>query len=197
MHARVSWLSRRLARCVAFAVVACACGDGGLKIFVTARQHGADFADDPYLTGANGIEKADSFCASDPHNPGGATYKAMLVDGVVRDAKARLDWVLRPNTTYYRPPGVVEIGTTTSAAIFGAAYRPLTHSIDPSVTDVWTGIGDASDFAVGESCLGWSDSTNLHFADRGLADEMDGDAFSATGGVGCGYFQFPIYCVEQ
>jgi len=174
----------------------------GLKIFVTARVHGADFANDPYLAGANAIAKADTFCNSDSAKPSAATYKALLVDGVNRAAKTPVDWVLKPSTAYYRTHGDVLIGTTTAAAIFGAAYQPLSNSIvasEPfgSPPSVWTGIGSASDFSSGDDCNGWSDLTNAYSAAVGLSTATDGLAFAAGGGVGCFYFQFSIYCVEQ
>ncbi len=77
----------------------------GLKIFVTARVHGGDFANDPFLAGASAVAKADAFCNSDPAKPSAATYKALLVDGVNRDAKTLVNWVLQPNTAYYRAHG--------------------------------------------------------------------------------------------
>lgn len=177
----------------------------GLKIFVSTRAHGADFANDPFLAGANAIAKADSLCNTDPAKPGAATYKALLVDGVNRDAKTPVDWVLKPSTAYYRAHGDVLIGTTTAAAIFGAAYQPLVNPVSTAVTDadgglqaveVWTGIGSASDFSSGDDCNDWSNLTNTYNAIVGLATATDGLAFAA-GGVGCFYFQFPIYCVEQ
>jgi hypothetical protein len=173
----------------------------GPVIFVTSRPHGGDFTNDPYLTGANGIAKADVFCNSDPAKPSAASYKALLVDGVNRDAHVLLDWVLKPDTAYYRPDGEL-IGTTTAAAIFGSAYQPLAHPIvDPATLDhpatVWTGIGSQSNFSTGNHCNHWSDLTNSYSADFGAASETDGSAFSTNGLVGCYSFQFPIYCVEQ
>ena len=183
------------------------CGDKsppvsqGLKIFVTARVHGADFANDPYLAGANAIAKADTFCNSDSAKPSAATYKALLVDGVNRDATTLVDWVLKPTTAYYQTHGDVLIGTTTAAAIFGAVYQSLSNPIVAtnryeSPASVWTGIGSASDFSSGDDCNDWSDLTNAYSANIGLSTATDGLAFTGSG-VGCFYFQFPIYCVEQ
>ncbi len=172
----------------------------GLKIFVTSRVHGADFANDPYLTGANAIGKADAFCNSDPAKPSAATYKALIVDGVTRDAKTLVDWVLKPSTAYYQAHGDVLIGTTLPSAIFGAAYQPLANSIaeptSPNDT-VWTGIASPTDFSPGDDCNGWSDLTNSFSAKTGRASSTSGDAFGAAGGVGCYYFTFALYCVEQ
>src|SRR5947208_3425147 len=78
----------------------------GLKIFLTSRKHVADFKNDPNLSGDSAIHKTDDFCNTDPSRPDAHVYKALLVDGVNRDAKALTDWVLKPSTTYYRPHDV-------------------------------------------------------------------------------------------
>jgi hypothetical protein len=174
----------------------------GPKIFVTSRKHGADFKNDPYLNGDNAIHKADDFCNTDPNRPDTHVYKALLVDGVNRDAKTPTDWVLKPSTTYYRPHDDIVIGATTTAAIFGAAYAPLTNPIVASVssadrgTSVWTGIANPADFTAGDSCNGWSDMTNLSTGFGAIPTARDGYAFGNQG-FGCGFFQFWIYCVEQ
>jgi uncharacterized protein DUF1554 len=171
----------------------------GLKIFVTAQTHAPDFKDDPTLSGATAIEKADAFCNADPRRPDASTYKALLVDGVTRDAKSRTDWVLQPSTTYYRAFNDVPIGTTTSAAIFASLFTPLTNSIAPAPgTQVWTGIGSPTDYAVaGDTCNGWADATNSHNSAYGFSAATDETAFASQGGVGCSFFKFPVYCVQQ
>ena len=171
----------------------------GLKLFVTTRSHIGDFADDPLLNGSSSIEKADDFCATDPAKPDGSAYKALLVDGVVRDAPTRTGWVLQPDTVYYRPFDDVAVAKTTGSAIFAAAFAPLTHPVDGSgqSEQVWTGIGDATTFATGSTCARWSDSTNANAGSRGLSAETDGSAFAAIGDTGCAYFRLRLYCAEQ
>ena len=175
----------------------------GLKIFLTSRKHVADFKNDPYLNGDSAIHKADDFCNTDPKRPDAHVYKALLVDGVNRDAKALTDWVLKPSTTYYRPQDDIVIGTTTTAAIFGAAYAPLTNAIGGTIspadtgTSVWTGIANSGDFTTGECCNGWSDVTNSWSARWAIPTARDGSAFGTNGFVGCAVYQFWIYCVEQ
>jgi hypothetical protein len=172
----------------------------GLKIFLTSRKHVADFKNDASLNGDSAIHKADDFCNTDPNRPDAHVYKALLVDGVNRDAKSPTDWILKPSMTYYRPHDDIVIGTTTSAAIFGAAYAPLTNAIGISPvdtgTEVWTGIADPGDFTAGECCNGWSDMTNSWSAQWARPFATDGLAFGA-GLVGCAVYQFWIYCVEQ
>jgi hypothetical protein len=175
----------------------------GLKIFLTSRKHGADFKNDPFLSGDSAVHKADDFCNTDPNRPDAHAYKALLVDGVNRDAKAPADWVLKPGTTYYRPQDDVVIGTTTGSAIFGAAYAPLTNPVVSTIaptdtgTEVWSGIANAADFTAGECCNGWSDLTNSSSARWAIPTATDGSAFGTNGTVGCFGFQFWIYCVEQ
>jgi hypothetical protein len=175
----------------------------GLKIFLTSRKHVADFKNDPYLNGDSAIHKADDFCNTDPNRPDAHVYKALLVDGVNRDAKALTDWVLKPSAKYYRPHDDIVIGTTTGAAIFGATYAPLTNAIVSTIspadtgTEVWTGIANSGDFTTGECCNGWSDMTNSWNARWAVPTATDGSAFGTNGLVGCAVYQFWIYCVEQ
>ncbi len=175
----------------------------GLKIFLTSREHVADFKNDPNLNGDSAIHKADDFCNTDPNRPDAHVYKALLVDGVNRDAKALSDWVLKPSTTYYRSHDDIVIGTTTSAAIFGAAYAPLTNAIGSTIssadtgTSVWTGIANSADFTAGECCNGWSDLTNSWTGRWAIPTATDGNAFGTNGLVGCATYRFWIYCVEQ
>lgn len=208
----------RVAQCTSLLVLL-SCGDNGdqggtpveqisqgLKIFVTARTHPADFASDPYLNGSDAVQKADDFCNTDPNKPAQGTYKALIVDGVIRDAKTRTNWVLQPNTTYYRTYDDVEIGTTTSAAIFGAAYKPLTNPVDRAPSGggdmgswkwAWTGIGSATDFtAGGDSCAAWSDMTYSHDGWTGVTHVTDGNAF-ANMRWGCANAWNHLYCVQQ
>ena len=70
-----------------------------LKIFATSATHNGGFKNDNLLVGSTAMEKADNFCQNDANRPDSGTYKAILVDGVSRDAITPLDWVLKPNTT--------------------------------------------------------------------------------------------------
>lgn len=176
----------------------------GLKIFVTSKGHVGDFEGDPLLNGANAIEKADSFCNRDANKPNDSVYKALLVDGTVRDAKTLTDWVLQPNTTYYRPYNDIEIGTTTNGAIFTAFYSDFTNSISDSGLTVWnggiavwTGIADPSDFTAGEDCINWSSGNNEGTGASGDSSAVNGSAFLAAF-YSCSLLaQNHLYCVEQ
>jgi hypothetical protein len=184
---------------------------GRLKIFVTSQAHIGDFANDPYLTGATGIARADDFCNKDSNKPSDAYYKALLVDGINRDAVKMIDWVLHPNTTYYRSDNITEIGTTTANAIFPSAYADLTNSIqdrtnyDENSHDlylVWTGLANSTDFTAGSSsqwsfkCNNWSYEGNLYCGTLGCSYQKDALAFSSGGCYGCS-MKVRLYCVEQ
>ena len=181
----------------------------GAKIFVTSRKHVADFKNDPLLQGTTAVAKADYFCNSDPFKPNDGNYKALIVDSVNRSPINNVDWVLKPNTAYYRPYNDMEIGVTTNTAIFPTLYADLTNSIvdidlfaisDPATVPngVWTGIEDASTFAPGGgNCADWSVTANS--AGYGVIGTMNAKtvyAFSNIGGVGCNY-KLSLYCVEQ
>jgi len=175
----------------------------GLKIFVTSEGHVGDFANDPYLAGTTAIAKADAFCNQDPYKPSDANYKALLVDGVNGDAVALIDWVLKPNTTYYRTFDDIVIGTTTASAILPAAYSDLTNSINDdlgfngqySFYEVWTGLDNASDFASSSlNCSKWSTSQNTS-GSCGSSDQKDWRAF-VEAFCSC-ISKLKLMCVEQ
>lgn len=181
----------------------------GLKIFVTSRVHNGDFIDDVDLTGTTATEKADNFCQTDPSRPTDATYKALLVDGVLRDSISLTDWVLKPDTAYYQPANDVQIGVTTSSAVFATASNPLDHEIhdsfgtsnDPNnpapTSGVWTGLADASVFSASQNnCQGWTTSLNPDYSTIGVVYVTDASAFYTNGGHSC-TLAFRLYCVEQ
>lgn len=176
----------------------------GLKIFVTAETHVGNFLDDPTLAGNSGIEKADSFCAASSSRPDGATYKALLVDGVNRDAVSLTNWVLEADTTYYRVNNNIEIGTTTGTAIFSVLFTPLINSIadpeqlPPELGYVWTGIGDTGNFSAGDHCDFWSSHSASFSGVLGIYHEKDRAAFHPVNLSGGTCNSNPqLYCVEQ
>lgn len=176
----------------------------GLKIFVTTEGHVGDFANDPLLSGSNAIEKADAFCNNDPNKPNNSNYKALLVDGINRDALSLTDWVLAPNTTYYRPYNNIEIGQTIGTAIFPVSYQVLTNSISAQRSDVggivltnktYTGISNTSNYSTdGINCSGWSSTTGL--ANSGRIYEKNAYSIFANELIACEFIA-PLYCVEQ
>lgn len=176
----------------------------GLKIFATSSLHVGDFANDGTLAGTTATEKADSFCNADANKPNDSVYKALIVDGVNRDAITPLDWVLQANTIYYRSYGDVEIGKTTSSAIFTLPYKDLSISIADKRVDnmqgldspntAWTGIQDVNNLAVGETCNNWSAYSSS--GSMGFIYELDSTSLSVNLLVEC-KSKRALYCVEQ
>ncbi|MFZ3207613.1 MAG: DUF1554 domain-containing protein [Geobacteraceae bacterium] len=179
----------------------------GPKIFVTASKHVGDFKNDPLLQGANAIGKADYFCNIDTNKPNNSTYKALIVDGVNRDAVNNVDWVLKPNTLYYKSYGNVEIGKTVSNSLLPVMYTDLTNAIadrlpesnDPYVmaNNVWTGIGGPSNYLKGSDCSGWSIGDNSSSGSLGTTYQKGVLSISSVGSTwGC-LQKMSLYCVEQ
>jgi hypothetical protein len=177
----------------------------GLKIFVTSRVHDGDFVDDNRLSGQTAMERADDFCQTDPTKPANGTFKALLVDGVARDALTPIDWVLKPETDYFRPDNDVRIATTTPAAILPPYLEHSIHdnfgvsdpSIPTSTSLVWTGFSDNMSFAAGaQTCRGWTFRQNLDDAPQGVCYGTTGDQWWTNGGSACS-LEARIYCVEQ
>ncbi|HAM51048.1 MAG TPA: hypothetical protein DCP92_10305 [Nitrospiraceae bacterium] len=167
---------------------------------MTSQKHVGDFQNDPLLPGSTATQKADAFCNADPAKPTSSIYKALMVDGINRDAVKGIDWVLQPNTTYYRADGITVIGTTTVTAIFPALYADLSNGvIAQQVSDmdgttwVWTGIGSGADFSAGSDCAGWSSASGV--GDFGLADSTTQTAFIDML-TNCDA-RLSLYCVEQ
>ena len=202
---------------ITFFISSCS-GDGseplilsaGLKIFVTTETHGGDYANDPLLTGSTAFEKADDFCNKSSARPNGSTYKALLVDGITRDAISLTDWVLQTNTNYYRPYNNVLIGRTSNIAVFTALFADLDNSICSvatcGTTLVYTGIVDAGSFStIDAHCESWSNINPTDPADPfaptvigkyGRPTAVDDLAFSNPSTAGCNA-DFALYCVEQ
>lgn len=176
----------------------------GLKIFATAATHNGGFKNDNLLVGSTAIEKADNFCQTDANRPDSGTYKAILVDGVTRDALTPLDWVLKPNTTYYQVTNDVVIGTTTSAALFGQNLENDIHDSfgvssgnNVNTSTVYTGFADPVSYtATSQNCAAWSDPTNASDALYGISYGKDGTEWQAPGAEVCS-LPSHIYCAEQ
>jgi Protein of unknown function (DUF1554) len=193
-----------------------ACGGGGadtktvsagLKIFVTAETHNGDFANDPTLTGSAAMQKADDFCNRSASKPSSDNYKALLVDGVGRDAVSPTDWVLRANTAYYQAFDNVLIDTTTDRAIFAAFFRSMQNRVLPSCSNcsspgAWTGIGDGATFAAStiNNCARWGQTSSVVQLNGsfGSPTATDGFAFySAGSSAECASVSMSLYCVQQ
>jgi hypothetical protein len=178
-----------------------------LKIFVTSETHDASLASDTTLIGSNAIQKTDYICRTSAKKPDNKEYKAMLVDGLYRDAPTLTDWVFQPDTTYYRNDGVVPIGTTNSDAVFALTSQSgqesdLINAVDDcascGLTDsrVWTGAADVGDLFTFffSNCGGWSTTVGSKGA-FGLFTSSNSAAFGTTVD-NCGS-KYAFYCVQQ
>lgn len=199
----------------AFAILLSGCGGGdsdqsgtpsvGLKIFATVEKHSGDFANDPTLPGSTAIQKADYFCNKSVFKPSNDTYKALIVDGVNRDAVTQTDWVLRPNTSYFQAYGDVLIDVTTANATFAGFYRSMFHSVSPNCKNcsqpwVWTGIGGATFAAApGLTCNGWGQTGSIvsQTGTFGSSDATDGFSFYSGSTADCVSIHLSLYCVQQ
>lgn len=164
------------------------------KIFVTATAYNGNLG---------GIPGADAKCTTDANLPtGGETYKAMLVDGLVRQAcnspncfmgsSGNRDWVLKGNTTYTRPDRTV-IGKTQSG---GVLNFPLTNAIDSLSQYAWTGMKpDWTNAGDSYACTSWSSS--LHSASGQVwHSDATSDLSLDYGSPACDN-TYRIICVEQ
>ena len=202
---------------VTFAAIALlsSCGGGGggeepkvptvgLKIFVTSEVHNGDFANDPTLPGATAIQKADAFCNRSSSKPSKDNYKALLVDGVNRDAATLTDWVLVPNTAYYQVYNNVLIDVTTPSGTFASFFRNMKNPVAcPSCAQhgAWTGIDTGGAFAAStNTCKRWGEAGSVigFFGTYGTSSSNGGFAFTSLGGYAdCVSIQTGLYCVQQ
>ncbi|HED12398.1 MAG TPA: DUF1554 domain-containing protein [Gammaproteobacteria bacterium] len=172
-----------------------------LKIFVTSETHNGSLASDTTLIGSNAIEKADYICRTSAEKPDDKEYKALLVDGLYRDAPALTDWVLQPDTTYYRIDGVVPIATTNSDAIFALASQggrgsDLVNAVGLTGRQVWTGAADVGDFFTlfFSNCGGWAATTGSKGV-IGISTSSSSTALGTTTSDCSSEHAF--YCVQQ
>jgi hypothetical protein len=158
------------------------------KVFVTFETHDGNIAGDASIQGTFAIDKADAICARSIARPDGATYKALLTDGLRRTALPARDWVLAPDTTYFQADGVLNVFTSSADAASAEAHHGIL-SDGPSFTYAWTFSRSDATSSTG-SCRGWtSNSAN------DSASLLDA---SSTGGVGgiCNN-PYPFVCVTS
>ena len=101
--------------------------NNNLRIFVTAGTYNGNLG---------GVSGADNKCANATNNPyDGAVFRAMIMgDG---RSTGSADWVLKPNTKYYRMDKATLIGETNAGKTFSF---PLSNSISTVGSSPWTGM---------------------------------------------------------
>jgi hypothetical protein len=165
------------------------------RIFVTMGNY------DGNLGGAAG---ADTICRNDAANPkgsGNGSWKAMLSGGGRRacsnsgctSAAENIDWVMRPNTPYYRPSGEL-IAVTNSAGIF---IFNTPNAVSTTAVGVWTGL-DATwkPDSGGLYCDDWLSNSNWSDSSIGFADSNSVTMIAYSTNIPCN-IAYPLYCVEQ
>ena len=152
-----------------------------------------------------GIAGADTFCMTDSNTPALGTYKAFLVDGTNRRAcstancsggiSENIDWVLKPDTLYYRSNSSTPIMTTNSAGIF--VFGTLTNSFLTTTDDYWTGL-EADWTPRGSNCSLWTSASGGIGSSGGTGEAIDDNAiFDFSGGCDVPLNDTFLLCVEQ
>lgn len=179
------------------------------KIFITGRQVDGKLEHTGFTPiGSNAIEKADYICNIDPIKPNNSYYKAMISDYLpaptdnwhrracnnpnCTDPAENIDWVFKPNTSYYRVDGTY-LFTTNSAGIV-----PSTSTIANPISNIslsyWTGI-KYNWVSSGNNCGGWSDNSGGSAGDVGTSTSIDSQWYSYNN-PDCSSVNF-LLCVEQ
>lgn len=153
-----------------------------LRIFVTEEKIYANI---------NGnLSNADSLCRDDANHPGDGIFKAIL--GTTNRQTGGSDWVMKPNTEYYKVDGTTLIDTTGNDGCF--TYN-LNNSITPysNSKQVYTGL--YSNCSVADNCNGWAEGGTGAQTRLGVSSETGSHVLYFLD-VGCAA-KYPIYCVEQ
>lgn len=157
------------------------------------------------IPAVGGIAGADTICNSDPGKPVPANlFKALLVDetgcagapcrraSVTADTgDGQIDWVFKPNTTYYRADGITPIMTTNAAGLF--MFGVLTNSWTVTASTGITGIsGTWTTFAT-LTCTNYTVTTGsvttAQFTQT-ASGSISGAGMSCTG-------SYNLLCIEQ
>ncbi len=177
---------------------------GGKKIFITSSIYDGNIG---------GIVGVDARCMEDSNYPGSGTYKALLVDGTNRRACStancsggigeNIDWVLKPNTTYYRSDGITKIGTTDASGIFNFNLGNLDNSFSSSGYLYWTGL--MTNWTTNTAtCSNWTSNAPGETGEGGIGNSTNSSSIREFIPAGLGdcnnitqYFRPQLLCVEQ
>ncbi len=179
--------------------------------------------------GLGGITGMDNICNNDTFRPDTEkTYKALIVDGTNRRAcstanctatSENIDWVLKPNTTYYQPyatnsllnnPRSYPIFSTTgivTPTLPGTLLNTMNTAISTGGTYVRTGfLGPSANWTTNgtasqDTCFGWSSNNPVDNSRVGLwggssTSISDIRGIIDAGQRGC-HFAERLICVEQ
>ncbi len=166
------------------------------------------FITDATFTGdMGGISGADAACSdtSDANHPGTGTYKALITDTANRIASltdntgdGQTDWVLAPDTCYFRNDNTTLIAATNGASLINVDNESaMRNSFGDTAINAWFGatmewISQENTY----SCFDWTNSVSgSHF---GLVISIPGTDAYTFGALGlqCNESHH-LVCVEQ
>ncbi len=167
------------------------------KIFVTGSSYS--------IPSMGSVAGADSICMNDSAKPSASTiFKALLADetgcsgnpcrraSIAANAgDGQIDWVFKPNTSYYRSDGTTLILTTNSNSIF--VFGNFTNPITTTAFTTLTGMsGNWFTFA-NSNCTNYSSTGGSVTTSQ---SNLTSSAAISGAGLGCAG-SFYIFCVEQ
>jgi hypothetical protein len=156
-----------------------------------------------------GIAGADAKCNVSVNKPSilPNMYKAFLVDGVTRTAASnatsngsmpgtQTDWVMKPNTAYFRTDGVKIINSNINGLYDLTVNSPSSFGGTVGIS-YWTGISNPNRWATGNHCMNWTTDLNGNSGDYGDGNSNLNIAVGA-GFVGCeAGFEKRLLCIQQ
>jgi hypothetical protein len=182
-------------------------------IYVTTTTHDGNFDGDAGLVGltygaingdSNGLAEIDNYCMKPVNGyPGNSNYKAFFVLADYSPSARRasytanigdgqIDWILKPNTTYYRPTGI-QIMTTNANALYIA--WPLSASFDSAASQYWSGM--LGDWTFGATCTILTSNAPGVNGDYGTGNLNTVESISNTSFVKACNVALKVACIEQ
>ncbi len=148
-----------------------------------------------------GAAGADTKCNNASNKPSGTgTFKAIIADTSRRacttanctSASENLNWVMLPNTKYYRDDGATEIQTTNGAGVFtlplAIALTENSHLVYTGIKTDWTNDG-------ANNCSNWTSNSAGQNGRAGFSDSTTSNVLGQLT-IGCDSGMH-LLCVEQ
>ncbi|MCC5815450.1 MAG: DUF1554 domain-containing protein [Leptospira sp.] len=141
----------------------------------------------------SGKTQADALCndPADPRKPNTGYYKALL--RFTDRTHPSTDWVLKPETTYYRTDRTTTIGTTNAASVFNTNFSNAISTLGSEQT--YLGFG-SSWTPSANNCNDYTDPGGLG---GGGANSHSTVLTTFLGGftAPCNFTSYKVICVEQ
>ncbi|MFZ5629315.1 MAG: DUF1554 domain-containing protein [Spirochaetota bacterium] len=148
-----------------------------------------------------GAAGADTKCNNASNKPSGATtFRALVADATRRActtanctaASENLNWIMLPNTKYYRADGTTEIQSTNGAGVFAL---PLAVAVSENSHLVYTGIHANWTSDTTNNCVNWTSNNAAQSARAGFSDSTTGNLLGQIT-IACDSGMH-LLCVEQ